>query len=122
MRRSIPSFDMPLSTARVPLLSTRILVLMMAIFFIFWDIIIKNKFYSTSRGDLAALSFPNTVFTYRGPNTSHQTSTRCYCAQGNLTMANFERFGKRTACSHFLFSFFLNSFFLKGVCQCAGRA
>ena len=39
VRRSIPSFYMPLSTARVPLLYTRILVLMMAIFVIFQDII-----------------------------------------------------------------------------------
>ena len=36
------------------------------------------------------------------------------CAQGNLTMAKFERFGKRTASSNFLFSFILNSFFAQG--------
>ena len=36
------------------------------------------------------------------------------CAQGNLTMAKFKRFGKRTASSNFLFSFFLNSFFSQG--------
>ena len=36
------------------------------------------------------------------------------CAQGNLTMAKFERLGKRTASSNFLFSFFLNSFFGQG--------
>lgn len=36
------------------------------------------------------------------------------CAQGNLTMAKFERLDKRTASSNFLFSFFLNSFFAQG--------
>lgn len=35
-------------------------------------------------------------------------------AQGNLTMAKFEKFGKRTASSNVLFSFFLNSFFSQG--------
>ena len=36
------------------------------------------------------------------------------CAQGNLTMAKFERFGKKTASSNCLFLFFLNSFFAQG--------
>lgn len=36
------------------------------------------------------------------------------CAQGNLTMAKFERLGKRTASSNFLTFFFLNSFFAQG--------
>lgn len=80
VRRSIPSFYMPLSTARVPLLYTRILVLMMAIF----DHILghnhQEQIFLDQPWWFSRFIVPEN-FTYRGPNTSLQTSTRCHWRQ-----------------------------------------